>query len=208
MHRTWKLVLGAVLVIGLVACGDDDTTADDANDSGVDVLAPDEGTEPADGAPQDGDAGRVDDGEDQTTEGAAGSAGTVTVDGTTYPMDESQQCDTSDLGLDGVERELEAQFWASTDDGRVQLDVYVQEFAGTPSIDVSWSGPEGVFGGGVMQLGGAWTDDNDETYADAPVTVDGNRTTGSLTLYDAMTMSESVDIDFDVTFPEALTACR
>lgn len=207
MRRLTVLALSALLLAALAGCGDDDDVSEATDDAPeIETLGSDDDT-PTDDDGTDGE-GSENDEPVEASGGAPGSAGTVTVDGTTYPMDGAQQCDTSGLDVDGVEREPEVQIWGASDDGRVQLDVYVQAFSGMPSYDVSWAGPEGIFGGGVMQLGGGWTDDNDQTYADAPVSVDGNRTTGSLTLYDAMTMSESIDIDFDVTFPETLTSCR
>jgi hypothetical protein len=198
MRRLTALALTLLLMGGLAACGDDDTDSSTPASTTADEVDGDTGDEGS------GDEGSSDD------ESAAGSgaAGTVTVDGTTYSMDASQQCDPTDTGVDLLDRSLEAQFWGQSADGRVQLDVYIESFGGVPAQSVSWSGPEGIYGSSVTQLGGTWTGDNDDTYADPPVSVDGTRTTGSLTLWDASTMEESIDIDFDVTFPDELTSCR
>ena len=206
MRRLATLTFVLLLMGILAACGDDDGGATSApGDTASDDTADD------DGGTSDGTAdGSSDDaaGDDQDGSAGSGAAGTVTVDGTTYGLDAAMQCDPTDTGVEVLERSLEAVFWSQTSDGRIQLDVYIEEFGGIPAQSVSWAGPEGIYGSSITQLGGTWTGDNDDTYADAPVSVDGTRATGSLTLWDAMTMEESIDLDFDVTFPAELTSCR
>ena len=116
--------------------------------------------------------------------------GTVVVDGVEYDITEVRNCEPLSDGT--VERELELQGFGTHDDGeRVQIDVYIQTLAGVPYDDVSWNGPEGVFGG---------PDD-----ADIALINDGAIVTGSATLVDAMNQTETIGIGFTL---EVTVACR
>lgn len=130
--------------------------------------------------------------EDDADAQAATVRGTVTVDGTRYEITELRNCDP--YQDDMVDTELELQGLGEHDGERVQIDVYVQTIAGTPLDDVSWSGPEGVFGGPE----------------DADVTLDagGTSVSGAATLLDALTQTETVDIEFDLDVPAGTIACR
>jgi len=58
------------------------------------------------------------------------------------------------------------------------------------------------------QIGDSWMGEGDDIYQDSPVVVDGDRATGSVVLYDAMTMEDTIELDFDVTIPSETFACR
>jgi hypothetical protein len=195
-------ILAIALLLGglLVACGDDDGASSappapesngQATDSDADATADDDPGDTPPAAPS-----------------GTGAAGTVTIGGTTYGMDEALRCEEDSMDVPGIDRELEVQFFSRTDGGMVQLDLYISSIGTLPIHDVSWSGPEGIFGASITQQGGTWTGDGDETYQDAPISIDGNRATGSVVLYDAFTMEESIDIDFDVVIPDDTFACR
>jgi hypothetical protein len=198
MRRLATLALALLVAGSLAACGDDDTDTSAPADTTSDSPAP-LGDDPS--AVGD-DAGSG--GDDTPT----GSFGTATVGDTTYSFDQALRCEEDDLGIDGMEREIEAQFLGRSDDGRIQLDLYISEFSGMPMHDVSWAGPEGVFGASFTQIGGTWMGENDDVYQDAPIALDGDRATGSVVLYDGMTMEESIELDFDVVVPSDTFACR
>lgn len=183
------------LVLTLAACG-----ADNADESAPEVASPeveaeaaaapepdlsedaeDGGEEPAEDATAD---------EDATAEG--GGMGSVTVDGQTYEVTELRNCEPLDDGT--IERSLELQGIGTLDGERFQIDVYQEAIAGVPFDDVSWSGPEGVFGGPE----------------DAQIALDeeGERVSGTATLLDAMTQTDTLDIEFDLEVPAETIPCR
>jgi hypothetical protein len=185
--------------LALAACGGEDETSEPAAaEAGTDSTADTEdadveagdGTNP-DEAPADGSE-EAPGGDDDATEPVGSEAvGTVTVAGTEYAISEVRRCEPLDEG--GIERELELQGFGQSPDGeRVQIDVYQQSIGGAPFDDVSWAGPEGVFGGPD----------------DADLTVDGDEVSGSATLVDAMTQEESVAVSFTLPIPSDELACR
>ena len=197
--RRLTVLIASLLCVGLlVSCGDDDgggaaPPADESSESAGNTTPP---------------AAIENDEPNESTSGS-GAAGSVTVDGTTYALDEVNRCDPSDLDIAGLERELEVQFFGrSTDGERVQIDLYHERFCCIPAHDVSGAGPEGIFGTSLIEQGGGWVDDAENQYPDPPVSFDGTRATGSLVLVDALTFEETIDIDFDVTVPEDLNVCR
>jgi len=160
---------------------------DDAQQDDVQQAADDaEGDSEADGELQD------------ETDGAGGdpehgdARGVVTVDGIRYEITEVRACEPLDDGT--VERELELQGLGDFEGDRLQLDVYVQTVAGMPFDDVSWHGPEGIFGG---------PDDADVIVADGGASV-----SGTATLHDAATQTETVQVEFDLEVPDEELACR
>lgn len=176
--RPVALVALAAMAFVLAACGDD---SDDADTSSSD-RPPAENTDASD-----------DTEEADAPEGPSdGAEGTVVVDGTEYEITRLRNCDPLDDGT--VERELELQGLGEVDGERVQIDIYVQTLNGVPLNDVSWAGPEGIFGG--------------DADAAVEIAADGSSVTGSATLLDAMTHTETVDIEFDLAIPSETIACR
>lgn len=192
------VLLAAALLAG---CGNDDSSENDSTDDNATA-------EQSDTAPNTTD--EADDGESDPGNGgapASADAGTVTVDGVTYGLHEAMQCDPSDFDVDLVELLLDTQYLGRSDEGGVIVHISHSEFAGNPSWDVSYNGPEGVFGAHLSDVGGQWMGEQDDTYSAPPVTVEGNNITGAATLYDPMTMGDSVEASFDVTFPDQMISC-
>jgi hypothetical protein len=124
--------------------------------------------------------------------------GSVTVDNQEYQLHEVRRC--IPLEAEGVERELELQArgFVSAGEGYdgedwVQLDVAKQTIAGAPYDDVSWAGPEGVFGSTVQP---------------SEVVFSGTMATGRGTLVDALTQEATVTVSFMVDVPEEEIDCR
>jgi hypothetical protein len=207
MRATRVLALVALLVGLLAACGNDDadiTGPADADDTTTTAAESD----PAD--PQDDDADEgADDGTDTDDSPApsSGDAGTFTVDGVTYQMHEAINCELDDLGIEIREPILDTQYLGSSDDDRVTVHISLAEINDNPGWDVAYNGPEGVFGSHLTEMGGEWVGEQDDTYSEAPVSVDGNTISGAVTLYDSMTMEDTVETEFEVTFPSQTTRC-
>ena len=125
-----------------------------------------------------------------------------------YSFNRALRCDPDTLGVEGVSSEIEAQFLGSGDGDNLQLDLMVSEVAGMPMHSVSWSGPEGIYGASFSKIGDSWMGDGNDTYQDAPIVISGDRATGSVVLYDALTMEDPLEVDFDVTIPSETFACR
>ena len=199
MRRFAALAFALLLAGALAACGDDDS----------DTASPPEGPAATD-AVADADPGTGTEGDDTPSSPSAGSgaAGTATVGGTQYSFDDALLCEPDDAFPDGMDRGLEAQFLGRSDSGSIQLDLYITDFGGFEMHDVSWAGPEGFFMASISEVGGTWMGEGDEVYQDAPISIDGNRATGSVVLYDSMTFEDTLDIDFDVVIPSETFACR
>lgn len=118
--------------------------------------------------------------------------GQVMVDGISYDITQLRNCDPLSTGP--VERELELQGLGEHEGQRLQIDVYVQTLAGSPFNDVSWAGPEGVFGGADG--------------AEAVVSDNGTRVSGQAELVDALNQTDSVAVVFDLPIPTETVACR
>jgi len=118
--------------------------------------------------------------------------GAVVIDGVSYDINSVRACDPYNEGP--IERELELQGTGEYEGTRTQIDVYVQTIGGAPMDEVSWAGPEGIYGGPE----------------NADVTVDGagSRVFGEATLRDAMTQEETVHIEFELQIPAETVACR
>lgn len=210
-----KQQLRALLVVSLAAsltlgCGTDGPTSDEAvdttdvtDDVEADIEADEE--EPVEedahgagaGAGAGADAG-ADDGADDTDRsdeggeddgGTTGELGTVTVGASSYRVERVIVCDPDEDA--GFDRDLELQAIGDADGSRVQLDVVL---GGILPVDVSWAGPEGIFG-----MGEAGTADANQ---------DGDRLTGTASLEDPFGEGETVDLSFDVVVPERPTSCR
>lgn len=200
-HRLTPVLLVLALALAASACGAGDDAADDADDPAPAATTeePDTGDDAADDQGADDDADEVapdapDEVEEDGTEDASTTAtGTATVGGTEYAIGDLRRCEP--LEDDMIEVELELQgFGESADGERVQIDVYVQTIGGTPLDDVSWAGPEGIFG-------------NNSTDG-ADVTFTGDQVSGTATMVDALSQTEELDITFDLPVPAELIACR
>lgn len=200
-----RSLLAALFVVGLLAgCGDDGdgdaTPAPDAQDDGA-VGPEGEAEAEVDGEGEDAGAG------DAPSEG--GGAGTVTVDGTQYAIDETRTCDPAEIDVAMVERELELQGLGSAGDDRVQIDVYIEELAGSPSQQVSWSGPEGIYSSTASGVGSGWTDlDANEPLDGPPIEVAGDRVAGEVTMTSATGEGDPITISFDLGVPGEFSVCR
>lgn len=123
----------------------------------------------------------------------AESLGTVRVNqAVTYSITELRNCEPLNDGT--IERELELQGFGQYEGERIQIDVYKQMVAGNAGNDVSWSGPEGVFGSSTVA-----------TITWGP---DGASVLGSSELVDSMTQTERLMISFDLQVPTETVACR
>ena len=179
MIKRMNLIVGAVAALALMTgCG-------------AETVEHDISSEPADAAA----SSEQEDAATETREEslpATQTQGTVTVDGTSYGPLEMRACDPLNDGV--VERELELQGTGSHEGTSTQVDVYVQTVGGQPMNDVSWAGPEGVFGSPL---------DLDLTVDDAAA-----RVYGTAILQDAMTFEDTISIEFDVEIPADTIACR
>lgn len=116
--------------------------------------------------------------------------GHVEVAGTIYDITEVRRCDP--LQMEMLDRELEVQGFGVHGGERVQIDVYVQEVAGQRLDEVSWAGPEGVYGGPEG----------------ASVSFDGDTVSGSATLVDGLTQESTLAVSFDLEVPSEILDCR
>lgn len=174
MSRT-PFALTALIAVGLALTGCAGTAYPDLGANEPATPAHDTETPAGDSAPSPADV-----------------RGLVTVDGVSYEISELRNCEPLSDGT--VERELELQGIGKHEGSRVQIDVYVQKLLGNPFDEVSWAGPEGVFGGPE----------------DAAITLNdsGTRVSGSATLVDAATQSETIAVEFDLEVPAETIACR
>ena len=189
-------VLAAALV--LTGCTDPDGGAPGTavpDDAASSETAPEAAPEPA--APEDADAGEEPDAPEDPEAQApeepgepAAVLGTVEVAGTTYEITEVRRCDP--LVMDMMERDLEVQGLGEHDGQRVQIDVYIQKIADQQMDEVSWAGPEGIFGGPEG----------------AVVDFSGDRVSGTATLLDAMTMEDTLPVTFDLEVPDEILQCH
>ncbi len=189
-----SISLTGALVLALSACGGDAEPAAPSASVSEEASAPAEATESA--TPD------VPESESETELGAEAEVegealGTVTVDGVLYDIDTLRNCEPLEDGPFDTELELQGRGTVSDGAGYdggdwVQIDVYVRSMSGTSMNEVSWAGPEGVFGGG-----------------DAPtITLTEGTVTGSATPVDALTQSESIEVTFDLPVPDELINCH
>lgn len=202
--RNVGIACAVVALMVLPAC----SSSDPAVGGGASVEGADSTTATSDGnlIPDDQvDAGQVEvEGaqEDSTDGGETAQdlevVGTFTVNNQEYQLHEVRRCIPSEA--EGVERELELQARGSLaewsdygSDDWVQADIYVQEIAGQKYDDVSWSGPEGVFG---------------STVDPAEVAFSGALVAGRATLVDGLTQEDTVVVSFTVEVPAEEVDCR
>lgn len=196
-RRSALLPIAISLALLLSACGGGDTAGTAPSDAAVDGTTDDRATddgsdealdaEVADEVAEDADQ---DDVEGPGGEATSGPSGTVQVDGVDYVLTEFRRCEPLQDGT--IDRELELQGIGEADGDRIQIDVYVETIGNLPFNDVSWAGPEGVFGGPE----------------DAEIEIVDDQVSGSATLLDAMSQTETLDIRFDLPIPADEIACR
>ena len=204
----WRAVAGAVFVAAtLSACSGDPEPAMGGG-GGADVPAMD-APAPEDAAPAEG-ADSPSTETEPSDEGASGGepetdaereiVGEITVGMTPYQLHEVWLCTPSEVeGFDRV-LELQARGYVPAGTGYdgedwVQVDVHVQEVAGTPYDDLSWAGPEGVFGSSVQPA--------EVVYFEGATTLVARGT-----LADALTQEETVSASLSVAVPEEEIDCR
>lgn len=200
MKRTaGTLLLGASLLVA--ACGSEDVEAQTDTDEGgqADVQADEPSGDSVDDEPSEdsvddepSEGPVADDPEDIGSAESGTTRGVVIVDGVSYDITDVQNCEP--YADDIVDRQLELQGFGEHDGERLQIDVYIETLAGMPYNDVSWMGPEGVFGGPE----------------DANVMLDSSGTSvrGNAVLFDSLTMEDTVSIEFDLEVPDDTYACR
>lgn len=162
-----------------------------ASCSGSDVLDPAEADQERHASTGENSSASKDSSPEDVETGEA--LGTVRInDFTTYTITELRNCEPLSDGT--IERELELQGFGQHEGTPVQIDVYKQMVAGNAGNEVSWSGPEGVFGSsGSAQV--TWGPDNASVL-------------GSATLVDAQTQTEKIMLNFDLQVPAETVACR
>lgn len=155
-----------------------------SSDSGADTLgAPETNPDPPVGTAE----GNADD------VAPSDALGAVRInDSRSYAITELRNCEPLSDGT--VERELELQGFGQHEGVRIQIDVYKQTVAGVASNDVSWSGPEGVFG---SSDGATITWGSDDSHV-----------LGSSMLVDGLNQTEKIMIDFELQVPAETVACR
>lgn len=175
-----RLAALATALLMTAACGSDDATEDAS--TGADTTQEETSSETTTEESSESEA--------QEPEGTV--RGVVNVNGTAYEITELRNCEP--LEQDMVETELELQGLGEHKGERVQIDVYLRTIAGNPANDVSWAGPEGVFGG----------PENPNVTLDAA----GTSVRGVATLTDSMTQTDTVEVDFDLEVPAETIDCR
>lgn len=197
MRRTTIRIIGAsAAALLLVSCGSDNGDDAPVADAGVEadaaVAEDDTDTEidPADEdeAPADSDADSEEGGD---TEPSGTVQGTVTVNGTEYQITQMRNCEPA--VHDMIDIELELQGLGRGDSSSVQIDLYVQTVGGAQLDRISWAGPEGIFN----------TDSATIDYEAGAGTVEGTET-----LLDSMTMEDSIILEYSLSIPNELIACR
>ncbi|MDN4480902.1 hypothetical protein [Demequina muriae] len=173
------------------AAASDASTSPTPAEVASETAVPEPSADPAD------DAGAGDAGEAETEASADTVRGTAVVAGVEYELHDVRRCEPTDV--DQVDRELELTARGVMPEGEghdggdwVQIDVYVQQIAGMDFDQVSWAGPEGVFG------------TNDAT----EVTYSGERVSGTAAMVDGLTQTETLTVAYDIEVPDEIIDCR
>lgn len=162
----------------------DATTDDEAADGGTATDGEASAADDADGEPD------ADGGDDAVSGGGTVIAdATLVVEGVAYEVTGLRRCQED--GAFFGEVDLEYQVFAEGPDGSGQLDLFIDEFLD----QVSWAGPEGVYG-------------NVENEVDAGFA--GDRAASTVTLQDARTAEGEFEVVYDLpVLPESdAVACR
>ena len=123
--------------------------------------------------------------------------GTVTVDGVEYDIHTLRNCVPAEDGPFDTELELQGRGTVAAGqgyDGRdwVQIDVYVRSMSDMQMDQVSWAGPEGVFG----------------TEEAPTIDLTDDAVSGSATALDSLTQTDSIAIEFALPVPDELIDCQ
>lgn len=198
LHLLLALVAGAVLAAG---CGsDDDGDGDDASDTPETTAAT---------SPTDDDTGDEADEADEGAGDEAGSsepgsdlAGTATVSGTTYDLDQVISCDPDDPNqVDGLLLDLTG---VGSADG-AQINVFITEFSGAETHLVDWSGPEGILSGAGQLQADGWVTDDGSALPGAPFELGASSVSGALVV--TSEEGESLDLEFELPLPLEFSPC-
>jgi len=186
VHRVRQLMLATALSALLAACGGADEAAPADDQDGTATPGA-----PAQAEDADSEAEAAETESSAESDAPADIIGSVIVDGVEYGISQVSRCEPFED--QNIDRELELQGFGQAPDGsRVQIDVYVQQIAGMPFDDVSWAGPEGVYG-------------NPD---DASVEASDSHVQGTATLNDARGDGTTIEVSFDLPVPAELFACR
>jgi hypothetical protein len=195
-------VIGWALVLALlaVACGGDDNPAATAAPGAATqaAAAGPAGDDDGDDGAAAGDDGGGDAPAPQLPAGVTGDGG-ITIDGESYAVEAVFRCEPFNDG----ERDLDLTAMAGT----VTFFVYISEFMGVSSHELSLQGPMGIFSGMHSQIGDDWFDENLEPVDGPPFEVDGNRVRGAMTLIEAREGVEAIDVSFELPIPSEMEAC-
>lgn len=219
MRRITTLAAMLLLTGALAACGDDDDDSLTLQTDSQGNVIPGSGDIADNGEPSPDDIPGIGEGSSGESEGdgsagGGGSLGTVTVDGVEYGLDEAIRCEESTTDDGTIERLLEVMYTGGEGDGQVRLDLYSTEsdLGAGPQLlqSVNWSGPEGRFNGGGTEINGSWLHTADHTpgTGEAPYTRDGDRITGATSMAGDRDPDTTIEISFDVVFPDETTSCR
>lgn len=210
MRVSLRLVAALLFTAGLVAgCGGDDgdSTTNGADDGDATAEAPTD---------NDGDNGNGDEGSDgwpDTDLAGSGDAGTVTIDGVEYGIDETRLCDPSDIEMgDGHERTYQLQGTGLADpedefSEAVEVNVFTGERTNPEqdSQEIEWDGPEGLYSGEATGGGDTWTRAT-ENLDGPPLEIGDDRATGELTL--SSTLGDPpVEATVDLEVPSGEADC-
>ena len=204
--------LSAFIAIGLIipilaACGggDDDDSNGDTNSSAATNTPGQANAGSTSESTTAGSAPTATVASSQPSTGGGGAAGSVTIDGQQFGINEVRRCEPffdndEDLDLTGIGTGV-----------RVFVNVN-RPVAGSNAVmfELSLSGNEagGVFGGMASTLDGTnWTDEEDSPLPGSPFTRTDDRISGELTLSDALGGTETRDIAVDIEIPSEIIDC-
>lgn len=175
----------------------------DAGDDGADT--PDE--QPGDGGGQD-DAGQDDVGQDPPAPPVSpGPAGIVTIDGQGIAMQEARRCASMDA--QNIERDLDLQVIGEGGDGRVQLDIVVEEAGGMPRQALTLTLADGrVLANDAQDLGSGWEDQRQQAMSGPPIEVAAGTARVDWVVYDPVGGQDELAVRVEVDVPATTTACR
>lgn len=204
--------------------GDDDRT-DDPDDEPAEVPddpadadaggdEPDEPDEPAapdeqsrEGGGQD-DSGQDGSGQDPPAPAVSpGPAGIVTIAGQGIAMQEARRCEPMDA--QNIERDLDLQVIGQGPEGRVQLDIVMEEAGGMPRQALSLTLPDGrVLANDAQDLGSGWEDQRQQAMPGPPIDVSAGTARVDWVVYDPVGEQDELAVRVEVDVPATTTACR
>jgi hypothetical protein len=200
--------------------GEDDDGEDDGDDADregspeatIDPDAEEPGTsaddpeqpeaEPGDGAGQDGS------GRDTSAPAVEpGPAGLVTIDGQGIAMQEARRCESMDA--QNIERDLDLRVIGERSDGRVQLDIVVEDVGGMPRQALSLTLPDGrVLANDAQDFGSGWEDQRQQAMPGPPIRVSGGTALVDWVVYDPVGDDDELAVRVEVEVPQTTSTCR